>query len=379
MGTMFVRGICGVAGPAGLRRLGVPGLWAVGAAAVLAAACGCSKTKTPPEAPPLAKELILYDWESDMPPSVLEAFRREFGVVVKHVVYDAQEEAVASLRAGGLYDVVVLDSRLLPALVEDGLLAEIDYRNVPNSKNISANFRDLVSDPGNRHNIPFNWGVTGLVVRGDLVGEGVQSWADLWRPEFRGKVGLWMGADREILSLTLKSLGYSANSEKPEELDRAVRKLRELKPHVLTLEDYDLTSSADLLASGKAVATMAYVRDYRLGREKNKAIRFVFPKEGALLWGDTFVIPSSSQKKYTVELFLDFLLRPEVAASIANENVNAVPNDAALPLIAPAIRNDPVIFPPPEVLQKAEVLLPLTRKGSALYADAWKRFQAGGG
>jgi spermidine/putrescine transport system substrate-binding protein len=313
-----------------------------------------------------------------MPPSVLEAFRREFGVTVKVLVYDAQEEAVASLRAGGRYDVIVLDSRLLPGLVGDGLLAEIDYRNVPNSKNISANFRDLVSDPGNRHNIPFNWGLTGLVVRSDLVGEGPLGWADLWQPRFRGKVGLWMGADREVLSLALKALGYSANSENPEELDRAVSKLLELKPHVLTLEDYDLTSSAALMASGRAVVTMGYVRDYRLGREKNKAIRFVFPKEGALLWGDTFVVPRNSPNKYTAELFLNFLLRPDIAASIANENSNAVPNDAALPLIAPSIRNDPVIFPPPEVLRRAEVLLPLTPAGTALYAAAWKRFQAGG-
>lgn len=338
-------------------------------------ACYTASPPPPVPTPPkLADELIFYNWEGDMPLSVLDAFTKEYGVKVKYLVYESQEEAIDNMRAGQVYDVVTMESRFMGLLARKNLLAEIDYRHVPNFKNISANFRDLAYDPDNKYSIPYNWGFTGLVIRSDLVVEPVTHWADLWDPRYAGRVGLWRGQPREVLALSLKSLGYSANSENPAELAAALNKLLALKPHLRFLEDYDPVNVGPALASGEIVIAMGYASDVLAGRELNPAVTYVLPHEGALLWGDNFVIPANSPHQYTAEIFLNFLQRPEINAQIANENLYATPNEAAYPLIDPKLLNNPLVFPANEDLKKAEIILPLSPAGQKLYDQTWQRF-----
>lgn len=336
----------------------------------------CS-TPTPPPTPtpiPLAKEITFYDWEEDMPQSVLDAFTAEYGVKVNYLVYESQEEAIENMKAGQIYDVVVMESRFIPQLVRENLLAEFDQRNLDNTKNLFANFRELAYDPGNHYSIPYNWGTTGLVVRSDLVAEPVTRWADLWDVRYAGRVGLWMGQRREVISLTLKSLGYSANSEDPAELEAALERLLELNSHVLTLEDFDPYTSIGVLNNAQAIITMGYASDALDGREQNPTITYVLPKEGALLWNDTFTISANSPNKFTAELFLNFLMRADINAKIVNENLYATPNEAAYPLIESDILNNAVIFPSNEDLVNAELILPLSTQSQQLYDEIWKRF-----
>ncbi|MBI4787489.1 MAG: spermidine/putrescine ABC transporter substrate-binding protein [Chloroflexi bacterium] len=345
-------------------------------AATLGALLGCaSPAPTPtPTAPPLANELIFYDWEDDMPQSVLDAFTREFGVNVTYKTYATQEEAIEKIRAGEASDVVVMEYRLIPSLVTDELIVPLDHRNVPNLKNISASFRDLAHDPGNKYSVPFNWGTSGLVVRSDLIAEPVTRWADLWDPRYAGRAGIWEGMSREVLALTLKTLGYSANSENPVELQTALDRLLLLKPHVRPIEDFSQVSSAPALLSGEVAIAQGWAYDVLLARKENSAITYVLPKEGALMWGDTFAIPANSPRKYTAEVFINFLLRAEIGAAIANENYYATPNEAALPLINPELLNDPVIFPPNELLKNAEIVMPLSPGGEIMYDAIWQRY-----
>ncbi len=347
---------------------------------VLITLAGCGAKPTPPPTstvPPLAEELVFYDWEEDMPQSVLDAFTEEYGVEVTYLTYESQqEEALANMMAGEVYDVVVFDNDYIPLLIADGLLAEIDYRNVPNFDNISANFRDLAYDPGNRHSIPFNWGTTGLVVRSDLVEEPVTRWADLWDPRYAGKIAV-RDEPRELIAVTLKSLGYSINSEDPEELEAAMERLLELRQATFFADPY-AEGAVPMLASGEAVILVGWAEDVLWGREENEAITYVLPEEGALLWGDNFVIPANSPHKYTAEVFLNFLLRPEICAEIVNENWYATANEAAHPFIDPDIVNDPAIFPPNEKLENAEVYLSLSPEGEKLYEEIWERFLAAG-
>lgn len=151
---------------------------------LLPVACAGQTVPATPTPPMLAKELIFYDWEDDMPQAVLDAFTEEYGVGVQYVSYQTQIEAIKNIAAGEVYDVVVMDNDYLPELVADDLLATIDYRNIPNFDNISANFRDLIYDPGNKHSVPFNWGTTALLVRADLFEGEITSWNDLWSPQF---------------------------------------------------------------------------------------------------------------------------------------------------------------------------------------------------
>jgi len=345
---------------------------------VLITLAGCGAKPTPPPTstpPPLAEELVFYDWEEDMPQSILDAFTEEYGVEATYLTYESQEEALENVKAGEVYDVVVLDNDTIPLLVADGLLAKIDYRNVPNFDNISANFRDLAYDPDNRHSVPFNWGTTGLVVRSDLVDELPTHWADLWDPRYAGKIAVREDVPDDLIGVTLKSLGYSINSEDPDELEAVLERMLELRPDVLfvgsTAED-----AVPALLSGEAVILVGWAEDVLLAWEENEEIVYILPKEGTMLWGDNFVIPANSPRKYTAEVFLNFLLRPEISAQIVNENYYATPNEAAHPFIDPDIVNDPAIFPPNEDLENAEVFLPYSPEAEKMCVEIWEQFLA---
>lgn len=285
------------------------------------------------------------------------------------------EEAVAQMRAGEVYEVVVLENNNIKPLSDEGLLAEIEYQNVPNFKNTSPSFRDLAFDPGNQHSIPFDYGTTGLVVRSDLVDAPVTRWADLWDPRFAGRVAARPLA-YELIGMALKSLGFPLNSEDPQELEAALQYLLELKPS-LRLVDDPTSDAVQILLSGEAVIMVGWGTDALRARQENDAIVYVLPEEGTLIWGQSFVIPSNSPRKETAELFLDYILRPEISAQITNQNRYATANQAAYLLIEPGIFNDPIVFPPAEIIRKSDWHLPLSPSGEAYYAGIWERFLAG--
>jgi spermidine/putrescine transport system substrate-binding protein len=337
------------------------------------AACGGRAPAATPTASPLADELIFYNWADDMPQSVLDAFTAEYDVKVTYLTFESMKEATTQLRSGHLYDVVALEYNYLPPLVTDGLLAKIDYRNVPNFQNVSNNFRDLALDPGNRHSVPYDYGTTGLLVRNDLIGAPVTRWADLWDPRFAGKIAA-RPLRIEMISVALKSLGYPLNSEDPQQLEAALRHLLDLKPIML---DDETAKAIPMLLSGEAVIMVGWPKDALEAQRQNKAITYVLPAEGASLWGDAFVIPANSPRKYTAEVFLNFLLRPEIGAQIVNENLYATANQAAYPFIKPEILNNPIIFPSADTMKRADWYLPLSPAGDKLYADIWQRFMAG--
>ncbi len=338
----------------------------------LLVACGSPLPPPTTTAPPVAETLIFYNWADEMPQSILDAFAAEYEVEVTYLTYDSQEELVENIRAGNVYDVVVVENNFVPSLAVDGLLAEIDYRHVLNFDNISINFRNLAYDPDNLHSVPYTWGTTGLVVRSDLVVKPVTSWRDLWEPSYTGQVVLWRGESRNTIGLALKSLGYSVNSEEPSELEEALMRLIELKP--IFGEDFDSGYGPTVFVSGQGVLGLGYADQVLEGREENEAITYVLPQEGTLLWGDNFVIPANSPRKETAELFINFALRPEMSAQLTNENHYATSNEAAYPFIDSELRDDPVIFPPSESLKNAEVILPLSAEGEQLHSEIWQRF-----
>lgn len=176
--------------------------------------------------------------------------------------------------------------------------------------------------------------------------------------------------------MTLKSLGYSANSENPAEIEQALDKLIALKPNVILIEDFDpeLETSAPLLLQGQVVMAVGWSYDALEAREQSMDVIYVLPEEGALLWQDTFVIPANSRNAYTAEVFLNFMLRPEISAKITNFNryPNAV--EKSKEFINPEILFDPLIYPDANSLKNAEMIESLSEEGEALYENAWKRF-----
>lgn len=327
-----------------------------------------------PTVTPAAEEIVLYNWEGDIPASVLEGFTARYGIRVRYEVYESQEEAIENMRSGREYDVVVMESRFLPMLAEEKLLAKLNYENIVNFKNISPNFRDLIYDPGNQYSVPYSWGLTALVVQTDQVSKPVTRWTDMWDPDYAGRVAIWYGQPRETLAFVLKSLGYSANSENPAELEQALARLVELKPHLRYVEDYDSEIAVPAFQEGGIALLAGYSGDYLASREAGLQVQFVTPEEGALIWGDVFIVPARSAHQAAAEIFINYLLLPDVSAQIVNQKYYASANEAARNFIEPQILQEPSIYPADSVLEQAEILLPLSREGQRLYDDIWRRF-----
>ena len=321
-----------------------------------------------------AKTVTFYAFAEDMPQAVLDAFTREYGIAVQYSSFQSPEEAEEQIRAGGHYDVALIENQLFPGLIKEHLLAEINLANVPNFKSISASFRDFAIDPGNRYSVPASYGTTGLVVRTDLVGNGLKRWADLWDRRYAGKIGL-RAQPREIIGMTLTSLGYPFASENPRDLEVVLQRLLALKPSVVML-NIEADDAVEKLMRGEIAVLHGYAEDYLDAHDENPTVAYVLPKEGTALWGESYAIPASSHHRRNAERFINFLLRPEVTATIINDKKYAQPNDAALALVKPEIRNNPVVFPDDQELQNGSIILPLSPEGKKLYADIWSRFMA---
>jgi spermidine/putrescine transport system substrate-binding protein len=306
---------------------------------------------------------------------VKDDFEREYGARIRHDPFESQEEAVANLRAGKLCDLVIIENQLIPGLVAERLLAEIDFRNVPNFKNVSPSFRGMVTDPDNRHSVPYSFGTTGLLVRTDLAGGAVTRWSDLWNPRYAGKVA-YRTQMRELIGLTLLSLGHSPNSEDPRHLDEALVKLLELKKTGVVAGEAPEKAAA-LLTGGQVWLMEGFAEDYRQAHQQSPEIAYVFPDEGILLWGDNFVIPSASRNKRLAETFINFMLRPESSARDANALGYASANEAALPLLESELRDDPATYPTPEQMRRAHFFVALSAEAQKRYEEAWRRFLAG--
>lgn len=344
---------------------------------LIVTSCGRSQPSlaTPVSEPTAARqELVFYSWPEDNVGLVTAAFAAETGITVRVEGYGSQEEAIEQMRAGEVFDIVVMDNMYIPQLREEGLLAEIDRRSIPNFKNISLNFRDLAYDPGNRYAIPNSWGTTGLLVRTDLVAQPVTSWSALWEPAYAGKVLLWTSTPRYTLGAVLKSLGFSCNSEDPAELAAARDRLIALKSDAIWLHEEE--SAAPDVVAGNAWVALGWALDAELARAENDAVAYVLPDEGAVLWGDNFVIPANSPNQRSAEMFLDFLLRPEISAQIIEANYYPMATDAAREHLPADLLANPIIFPTNEQFANAELLLPLSAAGQQRHDAIWEEILA---
>lgn len=340
---------------------------------VVLALCACSAPGLPAgesTAPPAP--LRFYDWAEDIPQEVFAAFSQQSGIPVEYLTYDAQEDAFAELQQGESFDVVVMDARFLPLLIEQDLLSPLDHSLIPNFRYIAPNFRDLAYDPGNRYSVPFNWGVTGLVVRSEFAGQEKYTWADLWDAAYAGKVGVWFTSRREMLGMALRSLGYSANSEDPDQLLAAQERISQLLPQAVIMEDYDPINAAAAFQQADLSIAMAFGYDYYAIQDAGIPVEFVLPQDGSLLWNDTFVVPASSPQKTAAMQLINFIHQPEISAQIANFNGYATPNQGALPMIDAELLADVSVYPSAQDLALAEIILPLSVEGQALHDRVWE-------
>lgn len=335
---------------------------------VLLVACGGKEQ--------LAEELHLYNWSEYIDPEVFVSFEEEYGIKVVEDTFSSNEELLAKLQAGATgYDLIVPTDYMVTIMIEEGLLAELDHDNLSNLSNLSELFSDPPYDPGLVYCVPYQWGTTGIGYDSEVVEP--DGWDYIFNPdvisEYDGKVTM-LNDSREAIGAALKYLGYSINTTDEAKLEEAKQVLLAVKPY---LYSYDSDQFEDLLVAGEVVYGHGYSGDYFAAAWEDERIWYVIPKEGGVVWADNLCIPESSKNKYSAELFINYVLEPEIAAQITNFTWYASPVEAANEFIDPEVLNEPGIYPSTETFERLEWIQDVG-DSTPLFERIWTEVKAAG-
>ncbi|MEN2768674.1 ABC transporter substrate-binding protein [Ornithinibacillus xuwenensis] len=303
----------------------------------------------------LSDELIVFNWSEYIPQEVIEGFEEEYGVDVVYSTYNSNHEMLTKVQSGTVaYDLVFPSDYYVKQMVENDLLQEINFDNIPNYENIANAWRNMPFDPDNKFSVPFMYGYDGIAYNKEFIKEAPTSWEDLWNPDYAGKV-LLLEESKEVSNMVQQLLGNDMNNPTEEQLEEGFEKVKELIPNVLA---FDSTAS-DRLVSGETWIAHAYSGAAATAWLENPNIDFVLPEEGGIVWLDAMVIPKTAKNKYTAEVFINYLLRPEVSKQLSEFIPYGNPNEKAVEILDENIKNSPGINFPEEVIKRAEWNLPL--------------------
>lgn len=337
------------------------------------------------------KELYIYNWSEYMPKSVLDDFTKETGIEIHYETYDSNEEMYKKVTTKGAkaYDILVPSTYFVNKMIDEGLLQKIDKSKLSRYKNLDTKLLSRPFDPKNDYSIPYLWGSTGISYNPALVNEKITSWSDLWKKEYKNSV-LLNDDMREVFGVALKVLGYSANSTDPKEIEVAYNKLLELKPNI---KMFYSGSQTQIYLNEHVKLGMSFNGEGFMAQEKNtenkltkmimdpdaiigtkdeqKEIRYIYPKEGALVWMDSLVIPKGAKNVENAHLFIDYILHAQVAKLISRDIGYASPNIKAIELLDKAIQTNRTIYPTQKELINSEFQIDV---GEALtiYEKYWK-------
>ena len=364
-GPMSRRGFLKKAGAAGLL-LGAGGLLA---------ACGGSEedtTSTTGE-PQLSDKLNFYNWSDYISEDTLPGFEEEYGVQVVYDNYSSNDELLAKIQAGAAgFDIIVPTDYMITTMLGLDLLQPLDLDNIPNVTNLYQNFREAPFDPGNKYSIPWQWGTTGIGYNSEKVTDFKPTWDMMWDEKYSGRITM-LSEIRDLFGVALFKLGYSPNTRNAAEIDEAKELLLEQKP---LLKHYSTDTYIDELAANDSWLSHGWSGDVYQAQAENPAVMYAVPDEGAISWVDSMCIPKSAPHKYTAEVFMNYILEPEVGAAITNYVWYPSPNEAAEEFVDPEILSDPGIYPPDEVMDRL-VFFEELGEDTELYNTAYQEVMAG--
>jgi len=319
------------------------------------------------------KVLKLYNWKDYMPQFVIDGFEKESGYRVEEVYYETdelKEELIIQTGGKGIDLIMGSSDGFMNYIQQDGVIAKLEPELNPNFKHLDPSWDQLY--PGlSKYASPFLWGTLGIVYRKDLVKQEVTSWDDLLNPDaaLHGKI-LMVEEKRDVFTPALKLLGYSSNETNYKHIQKAAKLLAKQKAFVASYQYFDLTEQSELI-DGSIWMAMAYNGDALVLKELNNEIEFVVPKEGTSIWADYIAVLEVSTQKKVANAFINYINRPDVAAKLAQELYYASPNLAAEKLLPKEFLNDPLIYPPTEVVKKSEVVMPLKGRVIGYYNNIY--------
>ena len=322
------------------------------------------------------EQLVIYNWGEYMDPEVLELFEKETGIHVIYEEFETNESMYPKVQAGAVvYDLICPSDYMIQRMIENNLLAEINFDNIPNIQNIGAQYMEQSKafDPQNKYSVPYCWGTVGILYNKTMVDEPVDSWSILWDKKYEDQI-LMQNSVRDAFGIALKYSGYSLNSTDLDELHAAQNLLLKQKPLV---QAYVVDQVRDKMISGEAAIGVIYSGEALYTQSENPNLVYVVPKEGSNVWIDSWVIPKNAKHKENAEKFINFLCRADIAKMNFDYITYSTPNEAARELIEDEeLKNNPVAFPDASVLERCETFKYLGTKFDNIYNKLWREVKS---
>lgn len=338
------------------------------------------------------KILNVYNWSDYIDDTVIEEFTRETGIKVQYDVFDSNEVLETKLLAGSTgYDIVVPSASFLERQIKAGVFQKLDRSRLPNLKNLDEELTAIVArhDPGNEHSVNYLWGTSGVGYNEEKIlaampDAPVGSFAMFYDPavvsKFKDCGVSVLDAPSEVVGTVLIWLGKDANSEDPADLAAAEAVLTSIRPFIKYVNS---SKYIEDLANGEICLALGWSGDVLQARDRadeadtGATIKYAIPREGAVMFFDMLAIPNDAKHVKNAHLFIDFLLRPDIAARNSNYVNFANSNAASVELLSEEVRNDPNIFPPPELKAKLVPDLAESSEFTRLLTRSWTRFKTG--
>lgn len=323
-----------------------------------------------------SEKVVVYNWGEYLDPEVLTLFEEETGIDVVYEEFETNEILYPKISSGAIaYDVICPSDYMIQRMIENNLLAEINFDNIPNVKNIGKDYMEQSRqfDPENKYSVPYCWGTVGILYNKTMVDEPITSWSVLWDEKYKDNI-LMQDSVRDAFGVTLKYLGYSLNSTDLDELTEARDLLIKQKPLV---QAYVIDQVRDKMIGNEAAIGVIYSGEAIYTQMENPDLEYVIPEEGSNIWIDSWVIPKNAENKENAEKFINFLCRPEIALMNFEYITYSTPNIEARKLIEDeAIRNSEIAFPDLSKYDNLETFQYLGTEADQTYGELWNQVKS---
>ena len=368
---------------------------AVTTIALAVAACGKKEEAKQAEAPAAAAEekvLHVYNWSDYIAEDTIKNFEEQTGIKVTYDVFDSNDMLETRLLAGNSgFDVVVPSASFLERQIKAGVFQKLDKSQIPNLQHMDPDTQQRVAlhDPGNEHSVTYMWGTTGIGYNVDKVKKilgdtPLDSWNQILDPKelakFKDCGVSVLDAPDELLKIVLQWMGRDPNSQKEEDLNAAAEKLMAVRPYIRKIHS---SQYIDDLANGELCVAVGWSGDILQARDRAEEagrgtkVAYTIPKEGTIIWFDSYLIPKDAPHPKNAHAFINYLMDPQVAANNSNYMNYANGNAASLALINDEVKNDPNIYPSPEMKAKLFPSLAYGEQATSTMARLWQKFTTG--
>ena len=303
-------------------------------------------------------------------------FEKLTGIKVNYTNYATNEELYAKLKGGGAsYDIIIPSDYMISKMIKEDMVQPLNFDNIPNFKYIMDNFRNPDYDRDNRYSVPYTWGTVGLIYDSTVIDipEEEIDWDILWNEDYLDQI-LMFDNPRDAFAIAELMLGYSLNTESPEELQAAADKLTAQKKVV---QGYVMDEIFDKMAAGDAWIAPYYAGDALTILEQNEDLRFVVPKSGTNLFIDAICIPSCAKQKEAAEMYINFLCEPDIAFANIDYICYSTPHSAAFDMLDEETRTSTVSYPNEDfIAEKTEIFVNLSDEANREMQDLWTKMKS---